>query len=118
MTGTHGTTRPARGPGPPARGTRLPRLHGHRTAARPSPGGRRGRRHLAPGDQRSAPGDLWPSARAGLARHPGSRNKAYGGTGMRVVIVYESMFGNTHLIADAIAKGLAPGHVVTVVPAA
>src|SRR5262249_61631454 len=37
---------------------------------------------------------------------------------MRVVIVYESMFGNTHLIADAIAKGLAPGNVVTVVPAA
>ena len=27
---------------------------------------------------------------------------------MRVVIVYESMFGNTHLIADAIAEGLAP----------
>jgi len=37
---------------------------------------------------------------------------------MRVVIVYESMFGNTHLVADAIAKGLAPGNVVTVVPAA
>jgi hypothetical protein len=37
---------------------------------------------------------------------------------MRVVIVYESMFGNTHLIADAIAKGLAPGNVITVVPVA
>jgi menaquinone-dependent protoporphyrinogen IX oxidase len=37
---------------------------------------------------------------------------------MRVVIVYESMFGNTHLIADAIAKGLAPGNEVTVVPVA
>lgn len=37
---------------------------------------------------------------------------------MRAVIVYESMFGNTHLIADAIAKGLAPGNVVTVVPVA
>jgi menaquinone-dependent protoporphyrinogen IX oxidase len=37
---------------------------------------------------------------------------------MRVVIVYESMFGNTHLIADAIAKGLAPGHVINVVPVA
>jgi hypothetical protein len=37
---------------------------------------------------------------------------------MRVVIVYESMFGNTHLIADAIADGLAPGNEVTVVPVA
>ena len=37
---------------------------------------------------------------------------------MRVVIVYESMFGNTHLIADAIAEGLAPGNEVTVVPVA
>jgi flavodoxin len=26
---------------------------------------------------------------------------------MRAVIVYESMYGNTHLIADAIAKGAA-----------
>jgi hypothetical protein len=32
---------------------------------------------------------------------------------MRAVIVYESMFGNTHLIADAIGKGLEPvGEVV------
>jgi hypothetical protein len=37
---------------------------------------------------------------------------------MRVVIVYESMFGNTHRIADAIARGLAPGNEVTVVPVA
>src|SRR6266480_4926455 len=37
---------------------------------------------------------------------------------MRVVIVYESMFGNTHLIADAIAEGLALGNEVTVVPVA
>ncbi len=37
---------------------------------------------------------------------------------MRVVIVYESMFGNTHVIADAIAGGLAPGNEVTVVPVA
>lgn len=36
---------------------------------------------------------------------------------MRVVIVYESMFGNTHLIADAIARGLWRGNDVTVVPA-
>jgi menaquinone-dependent protoporphyrinogen IX oxidase len=37
---------------------------------------------------------------------------------MRVVIVYESMFGNTRLIADAVAEGLAPGNEVTVVPVA
>jgi menaquinone-dependent protoporphyrinogen IX oxidase len=37
---------------------------------------------------------------------------------MRVVIVYESMFGNTRLIADAIAEGLAPGNEVSVVPVA
>lgn len=27
---------------------------------------------------------------------------------MRALVVYESMYGNTHLIADAIAEGLAP----------
>ena len=37
---------------------------------------------------------------------------------MRVVVVYESMFGNTHLIADAIAEGLALGNEVTVIPVA
>lgn len=35
---------------------------------------------------------------------------------MRAVIVYESMFGNTHLIADAIARGLGPETDVSVVP--
>jgi flavodoxin len=25
---------------------------------------------------------------------------------MRVVVVYESMYGNTHLVADAVAEGL------------
>jgi hypothetical protein len=35
---------------------------------------------------------------------------------MRAVVVYESMYGNTHLIADAIAVGLAPLGVVEVVP--
>ena len=34
---------------------------------------------------------------------------------MRAVIIYESMFGNTHEIARAIANGLAPGNVITVV---
>jgi hypothetical protein len=37
---------------------------------------------------------------------------------MRAVVVYESMYGNTHVIADAIGRGLAPGNEVTVVPVA
>lgn len=35
---------------------------------------------------------------------------------MRAVIIYESMFGNTHAIADAIGKGLEPLDNVVVVP--
>jgi hypothetical protein len=35
---------------------------------------------------------------------------------MRTVIIYESMYGNTHLIAEAIARGLEPGNDVSVVP--
>jgi flavodoxin len=35
---------------------------------------------------------------------------------MRAVVVYESMYGNTHLIADAIAAGLRDGGEVVVVP--
>ena len=35
---------------------------------------------------------------------------------MRAVIIYESMYGNTHMIADAIARGLEPGIRVTMVP--
>src|SRR5579859_417632 len=37
---------------------------------------------------------------------------------MRAVIIYESMYGNTHLVAEAIARGLQPGNHVTVVPVA
>jgi hypothetical protein len=37
---------------------------------------------------------------------------------MRTVIVYESMFGNTHAIANAIAEGLRPSGDVQVVPVA
>src|SRR5690349_19041433 len=37
---------------------------------------------------------------------------------MRVVIGYESMYGNTHRIADAIARGFDPGDDVTVTPIA
>lgn len=35
---------------------------------------------------------------------------------MRAVIVYESMYGNTHLIADAIAEGMEPDNEVMVIP--
>ena len=34
---------------------------------------------------------------------------------MRAVVVYESMFGNTHVIADHIAEGLRTAAEVTVV---
>ena len=37
---------------------------------------------------------------------------------MRAVVVYESMYGNTHLVADAIGAGLRPAFDVTVVPVA
>jgi hypothetical protein len=37
---------------------------------------------------------------------------------MRALIIYESMYGNTHAIAGAIARGLEPGNEVTVVPVA
>jgi Flavodoxin len=37
---------------------------------------------------------------------------------MRVVVIYESMFGNTHVIAEAVAAGLQQGNEVTVVPVA
>ena len=36
---------------------------------------------------------------------------------MRALVVYESMYGNTHAIADSIADGLRATHEVTVVPA-
>lgn len=35
---------------------------------------------------------------------------------MKIVVVYESMYGNTHLIADAIGKGVEEAGDVTVVP--
>lgn len=35
---------------------------------------------------------------------------------MKVLVVYESSYGNTHLIADAIGEGLGSAHTVTVVP--
>jgi hypothetical protein len=35
---------------------------------------------------------------------------------MQALVVYESMYGNTHLIAEAIAQGLASDFAVTVLP--
>ena len=37
---------------------------------------------------------------------------------MRAVVVYESMYGNTHLVADAIGAGLSTIFDVSVVPVA
>ena len=37
---------------------------------------------------------------------------------MRAVVVYESMYGNTHLVADAIGAGLSTAFDVSVVPVA
>jgi hypothetical protein len=44
--------------------------------------------------------------------------KDLGVTAMRAVIVYESMYGNTRLVADAIGGGLKPTFDVSVVPVA
>lgn len=37
---------------------------------------------------------------------------------MRAVVIYESMYGNTHAIANAIGRGLGPANEVVVVPVA
>ncbi len=37
---------------------------------------------------------------------------------MKAIVVYESMYGNTHLVADAIGRGLATSGEVVVVPVA
>jgi hypothetical protein len=42
----------------------------------------------------------------------------HGGADMRAVVVYESMFGNTHRIAEQIGEGLRSRFEVTVVPLA
>ncbi len=42
--------------------------------------------------------------------------RAEGGISMRVLIVFESMYGNTHVIADRIGEGLGSQHEVRVVP--
>ena len=45
-----------------------------------------------------------------------TNSESTGGVSVRAVIIYESMFGNTHAIADAIAKGLESLDDVVVVP--
>ena len=45
-----------------------------------------------------------------------TNSESTGGVSVRAVIIYESMFGNTHTIADAIAKGLESLDDVVVVP--
>src|SRR5215467_6377634 len=42
--------------------------------------------------------------------------RTMGVTTMRAVVVYESMYGNTHLVADAIGAGLATAFEVSIVP--
>ena len=37
---------------------------------------------------------------------------------LRVLVVYESMYGNTHVVASNIADGLRANHEVTLVPVA
>jgi hypothetical protein len=44
------------------------------------------------------------------------RDEKQGGTIMRALIVYESLYGNTHIVANSIADGLREGYEVTVVP--
>ncbi len=36
---------------------------------------------------------------------------------MKALVIYESMYGNTHAVADAVAQGLSPGADVDVLPA-
>ena len=48
----------------------------------------------------------------------GEGQKEQGVTTMRAVVVYESMYGNTHQIADAIGAGLRASFDVTVLPVA
>src|SRR5262245_51167078 len=49
------------------------------------------------------------------AQHGGGERKKMGMITIRAVIVSESMYGDTHLIADAVAAGLGPGSAVIVV---
>ena len=49
----------------------------------------------------------------GTARAPGSRE---GDETIRAVVIYESMYGNTHVVADHIAEGLRSRFDVDVVP--
>ena len=55
-------------------------------------------------------------ARAGRSTMDVKESERLGVTTMRAVVVYESMYGNTHLVADAIGAGLEAAFDVSVVP--
>ena len=69
---------------------------------------------------------LWPYAVGPAPGRVGARRVRFGnelpqprwwkGSLMKIVVVYESMYGNTHLIADAIGKGLQEAGDVVVMP--
>src|SRR5512140_2593882 len=62
-------------------------------------------------------GDVSPCRSPIPARHDGRGSIERSGVRiMRAVVVYESMYGNTHLIADAIGAGLEATFDVRVVP--
>jgi len=48
----------------------------------------------------------------------GVKTSKIGVTAMRAIVVYESMYGNTHLVAGAIGAGLSTLFDVSVVPVA
>src|SRR5512140_2757465 len=76
---------------------------------------------MVPPDQAPAsagsPGDVSPCRSSVPARHysRGSTERSEVRI-MRAVVVYESMYGNTHLIADAIGAGLESAFDVRIVP--
>src|SRR4051812_34813549 len=65
---------------------------------------------------RPAEGDLRLCAGQAAGLDPGDVESTQGGIVMRAVVVYESMFGNTRAIAEAIADGMRPFAEVAVVP--
>src|SRR6476661_1065880 len=90
-----------------------------RTASRTS-SGRRSRTSTArAGPPQPGPVRSFPRARPGFAPMPGCRRSAIlvvtrtGGHAMKAAVVYESWFGNTRAIAEAVARGLGERYDVT-----
>jgi len=65
---------------------------------------------------RSGRGVFRPCPGCEVGENPGLGGMGAGGAVMRAVIVYESMFGSTKKVAEAIAEGLADCAEVSVVP--